>query len=291
MAKRLAGKVALITGGTSGMGRGTVDLFVEEGARVVVAGIEDDRGALMEHEFGKSLAYVHCDVANEADVKAAVELAVQRFGRLDCMFNNAGIGGVGGAIDETDMDGFDQTVGVLFKGVMLGMKYAVPVMAEQGSGSIINTASVAGLTGGFGPHTYSGCKAAVIHVSKTVALEVGPKGIRVNAICPGAIATPIFARILGLSGEAADRTAKMMEGAFHSLQPIKRSGLPSDIAQTALFLASDDSSFISGQAISVDGALTTGRERDPEEMANSPIGKVLAQAYRESVADGPAGDE
>ena len=183
------------------------------------------------------------------------------------------------------MAGFDQTVGVLFKGVMLGMKYAVPVMARQGSGSIINTASIAGLSGGFGPHTYCGCKAAVIHISKTVALEVGPKGIRVNAICPGAIATPIFGRILGLSGDAADRSAKMMEDVFHTFQPIKRSGLPSDIAKTALFLASDESSFISGQAISVDGALTTGRERDPEELANSPIAKALGQAYRESVAD------
>jgi NAD(P)-dependent dehydrogenase (short-subunit alcohol dehydrogenase family) len=285
MAKRLQGKVALITGGTSGMGRGTVDLFVDEGARIVVADILDDKGALMEQEFGSSLAYAHCDVAIESDVKAAVDLAVERFGRLDCMFNNAGIGGVSGAIEEIDMEGFDQTVGVLFKGVVLGMKYATPVMAEQGSGSIINTASIAGTHSGYGPHVYSGCKAAVVQITKTVALEVGPKGIRVNAICPGAIATSIFGRGLGLPTEAADRSAKLMEGAFQSLQPIKRSGLPSDIAKIALFLASDDSTFVSGQAIAVDGALTTGRERDPEEMAESPIAKALGEAFREAMGD------
>ncbi|MBW2232350.1 MAG: glucose 1-dehydrogenase [Deltaproteobacteria bacterium] len=285
MAKRLQGKVALITGGTSGMGRGTVDLFVDQGARVLVADILDDKGALMEQEFGSSLAYAHCDVAIESDVKAAVDLAVERFGRLDCMFNNAGIGGVSGAIEEIDMEGFDQTVGVLFKGVVLGMKYAMPVMAEQGSGSIINTSSIAGTHGGYGPHIYSGCKAAVVQITKTVALEVGPKGIRVNAICPGAIATSIFGRGLGLPTEAADRSAKLMEGAFQSLQPIKRSGLPSDIAKTALFLASDDSTFVSGQAIAVDGALTTGRERDLEEMAESPIAKALGEAFREAMGD------
>jgi NAD(P)-dependent dehydrogenase (short-subunit alcohol dehydrogenase family) len=285
MTKRLDGKVALITGGASGMGRGTVDLFVDEGARVVVADILDDKGALMEQEFGGSLAYAHCDVANESDVKAAVALALSRFGRLDCMFNNAGMGGVGGAIEEIDMDGFDQTVGVLFKGVMLGMKHATPVMIEQGAGSIINTASVAGTHGGYGPHVYSGCKAAVVQVSKTAALELGPKGIRVNAICPGAIATSIFGRGMGLSSDAADRSAKLMEGAFKSLQPVKRSGLPSDIAKLALFLACDESSFVSGQAIAVDGALTTGRERDPEAMANSPIAKALGEAFREATAE------
>jgi NAD(P)-dependent dehydrogenase (short-subunit alcohol dehydrogenase family) len=285
MAKRLEGKVALITGGASGMGRGTVDLFVDEGARVVVADVQGEKGPLMEAEFGESLAYARCDVSNEAEVKAAVDLAVERFGRLDCLFNNAGVGGVGGAIEETDMAGFDETIGVLFKGVVLGMKHAVPVMAEQGSGSIINTASIAGLQGGFGPHVYSACKAAVIQLSKTTAIELGPRGIRVNAICPGGIATSIFGRMFGLTGEAADRSAKAMEEAFHQLQPIKRSGLPSDIAKTALFLAGDDSTFVSGQAIAVDGALTAGRERDPEEMANSPIAKALEKAFRESMGE------
>jgi NAD(P)-dependent dehydrogenase (short-subunit alcohol dehydrogenase family) len=279
MARRLEGKVAVITGGASGMGRGTVDLFVEEGAKVVVADIQDEKGALMQEEFGSALAFAHCDVSIEADVKGAVDLALERFGRLDCMFNNAGSGGVGGAIHETDMDGFDATVGLLFKGVISGMKHAVPAMMEQGGGSIINTASIAGLQGGYGPHVYSGCKAAVVQVSKTVAVEVGKYGIRVNAICPGGIATSIFGRGLGLPIEMADRSAKLMESALKDLQPIKRAGLPEDIARTALFLASDDSTFISGQSIAVDGALTAGRERD--DFADSPIAKTLADGFSE----------
>jgi len=266
MAKRLEGKVAVITGGTSGIGRGTVDRFVDEGAKVVVGDIQDDKGALMEREYGASLAYAHCDVSREADVSAAVDLAVERFGGLDCMFNNAGIGGVMGEIQDTDAEGMDHTLGVLFKGVVYGMKHAARVMIEQGSGSIINTASVAGLSGGFGPHVYSGCKAAVAHMSRTVALALGHHGIRVNAICPGGIATSIFGSGLGLPVEEADKSAKFMETVLAQMQPIKRAGMPADIANMALFLASDESSFVSGQTIAVDGALTTGREADPDQQ-------------------------
>jgi NAD(P)-dependent dehydrogenase (short-subunit alcohol dehydrogenase family) len=265
MSKRLEGKVAVITGGTSGIGRGTVDRFVDEGAKVVCADIQDDKGATMEQEYGGAFAYVHCDVSEEADVAMAVGVAKERFGRLDCMFNNAGIGGVMGEIDETDGDGMDHTLNVLFKGVVYGMKHASKIMIAQGSGSIINTASVAGLSGGFGPHVYSGCKAAVAHMSRTVALTLGKHGIRVNAICPGGIATSIFGAGLGLSIEQADKSAKVMETVLAQLQPIKRSGVPADIANLALFLASDEASFVSGQAIAVDGALTTGREGDPEQ--------------------------
>jgi NAD(P)-dependent dehydrogenase (short-subunit alcohol dehydrogenase family) len=277
--KRLEGKVAVITGGTSGMGRGTVDLFIDEGAKVVVADIQDDKGAVMASEYGASLAYLHCDVTQETEVEAAVELAVERFGRLDCMFNNAGIGGVMGEIQDTDSRGIDSTIAVLFKGVVYGMKHAARVMIERGTGSIINTASVAGLQGGFGPHIYSGCKAAVVQMSKTVALELGPKGVRVNAICPGGIATSIFGRGLGLPVAAADRSAKLMEQALSQMQPIKRSGLPSDIAKMALFLASDDSQFVSGQAIAVDGALTAGRERPAG--GQSAVAQAFAKAFAE----------
>lgn len=280
MANRLDGKVAVITGGTSGMGRGTVDRFIDEGARVVVADIQDDKGMLMEQEYGSSLAYAHCDVALDGDVKAAVDLALERFGHLDCMFNNAGVTGAIAELPDTSVEDFDKTVGVLFKGVMLGMKYAASAMIEQKSGSIINTASIAGLQGGFGPHIYSGCKAAVVHVTKTAALELGAHGIRVNAICPGGIATSIFGHGLGLPVELADKSAKLMEQALATIQPIKRSGMPSDIANTALFLASDESTFVSGQAIAVDGALTAGRERTTEE-GESPIAEALMNMFKE----------
>ena len=175
------------------------------------------------------------------------------------MFNNAGFGGVSGPIESTDMDAFDQTMGVLFRGVVLGMKLAAPVMKAQGSGSIISTSSVAGVGIGYGPHIYSAAKAAIIHLTKSVANELGESGVRVNAICPGGIATPIFGKGMGLSPEQADYTVDLMKVRLAEGQPIKRSGLPSDIAEAALWLASDASSFVSGHALVVDGALTTGR--------------------------------
>ncbi|MEQ9520057.1 MAG: glucose 1-dehydrogenase [Parvibaculum sp.] len=261
MSERLKGKVAIITGGTSGIGRGTVDLFLNEGAKVVVGDVQDHRGEEMTLSLGDDFAYIHTDVSQEADVKAMVAHAVDRYGRLDCIFNNAGFGGVGGALDEIDMEGFDTSVAVLLKGVFLGYKHAIPQMKKQGSGSIISTASVAGLQAGFGPQVYSACKAAVAHLAKTAALELGSFNIRSNAICPGGIATPIFANALDLGPNAADEFAEFMKPRLAKLQPVARSGLPNDIAEMALFLASDASSFVTGQIIAVDGGLTAGRMR------------------------------
>lgn len=261
MTGRLDGKVAIITGGTSGIGRGTVDLFLEQGAKVVVGDVQDHRAEEMTLSLGENFSYIHTDVSQEADVKAMVEHTMEKFGRLDCIFNNAGFGGVGGELHEIDMAGFDQTVGVLLKGVFLGYKYAVPIMKEQGSGSIISTASVAGLQAGFGPQVYSACKAAVAHLAKTAALELGPHKIRSNAICPGGIATPIFGALLDLGPNAADEFAEFMKPRLAKIQPVPRSGVPDDIAQMALFLASDESTFVTGQIIAVDGGLTAGRPR------------------------------
>lgn len=159
---RLNGKVTLITGGASGIGEGTARLFIEEGAAVTIADIQDDRGQRLAKELGSRAAYIRADVSREADVRAAVNAAVERFGRLDCLFNNAGFGGVQGGIEEITVSGFDETIGVLLRGVFLGMKHAAPIMKRQGSGSIISTASVAGLRTGMGPHVYSAAKAAVI---------------------------------------------------------------------------------------------------------------------------------
>lgn len=256
---RLQDKIAVVTGGASGIGEGTVRLFVSEGAKVVIADVQDARGQKLAEELGTNAAYVHADVSQEAEVRATIEAALSKWGRLDCMFNNAGFGGVSGPIESTDMDAFDQTMGVLFRGVVLGMKLAAPVMKAQGSGSIISTSSVAGVGIGYGPHIYSAAKAAIIHLTKSVANELGESGVRVNAICPGGIATPIFGKGMGLSPEQADYTIDLMKVRLAEGQPIKRSGLPSDIAEAALWLASDASSFVSGHALVVDGALTTGR--------------------------------
>jgi NAD(P)-dependent dehydrogenase (short-subunit alcohol dehydrogenase family) len=255
---RLDGKVAVITGGVSGIGRACVQLFVEEGAQVVIADIMDDRGQALADELGPNAAYLHVDVSREEDVKAAVDLAVERFGGLHCMFNNAGIGGAGGPIDLIPAIGFDITIAVLFRSVFFGMKHAAPVMKQQGSGSIISTASIAGLRTGFGGHFYSACKAAVIHMTRSVAMELGPFGIRVNTICPGGIVTSIFGRALGMEQDAAEGLYEKLQEIFKGAQAIGRAGLPEDIAKAAVWLASDDSSFVSGTAIPVDGAVPDG---------------------------------
>ena len=272
---RLAGKVALITGGASGIGEGTVRLFAREGASVVIADIQDDQGARLAAELGARVAYVHTDVGRETDVQSAVAEAVRRFGRLDCIFNNAGFGGVGGRIEAIDIAGFDQTIGVLLRGVLLGMKHAAPVMKRQGGGSIISTASVAGLTAGFGPHVYSAAKAAVIQLTKTVAMELGEHNIRVNCICPGAIATPIFGKGLGMSAEQAEALVPQMKGILQNVQPIKRSGLPEDIAQAVLWLASDDATFVNGHALVVDGGLTGGHSWSESQFRRAALRQAL----------------
>jgi NAD(P)-dependent dehydrogenase (short-subunit alcohol dehydrogenase family) len=256
---KLDGKVAVITGGASGIGAAAVRLFVEEGCRVVIADVQDDKGTRLADELGKSSAYLHADVSRESDVSDAIAHALSRFGRLDCLYNNAGLGGVSGPIAEIPVDGYDQTMGVLLRGVFLGMKHAAPIMTQQGSGSIISTASVAGLQAGYGPHIYSAAKAAVVHLTRSVAMELGESGVRVNCICPGGIATPIFGAALGVSGAEADRVAETMKVLLTAFQPIQRAGLPEDIARAALWLASDDSSFVNGHALIVDGGLIGGR--------------------------------
>jgi NAD(P)-dependent dehydrogenase (short-subunit alcohol dehydrogenase family) len=255
----LKDKVALITGGASGIGEGTVRLFVREGASVVIADILDDQGKRLAAELGARVAYVHTDVSQEPDVQSAVAETVRRYGRLDCMFNNAGLGGVGGRVEAIDIAGFDQTIAVLLRGVLLGMKHAAPVMKRQGRGSIISTASVAGLQAGYGGHAYSAAKAAVIQLTRTVAMELGESGVRVNCICPGGIATPIFGKAVGLPADAADRTVPLMQQVLAAAQPLHRAGLPQDIAHAALWLASDEASFVNGHALVVDGGLVGGR--------------------------------
>lgn len=262
--KRMEGKVALITGGASGIGEASVRRFIEEGARVLFVDLQEERGKKLAGELGDAARFCRVDVSREDEVSAAVDLAVTEFGHLDCMFNNAGFGGTSGPIADLPVEEYDFTMGILLRGVYLGMKHASRVMTPQGSGSIISTASVAGLSTGFGPHIYSAAKAAVIHLTRSVAMELGEQGVRVNCICPGGIATPLIANALG-GGEAALETARQFMGA---LQPIQRAGLPEDIAQAALFLAGDEAGFVSGHALVVDGGLGGGRlwSSRPEAM-------------------------
>jgi len=250
----LDGKVAVITGGASGIGESAARLFVEEGCRVVIADMQRDRGTALAQELGEAARFQEVEVRQEAQVKAAVDCAVDAWGRLDCMFNNAGFGGVLGPIEDIPTDDFDMTVDVLLRGVFLGMKHAVPVMKTQGSGSIINTGSIAGVTAGRGPIIYSAAKAAVIHLSKASSMELGEHSIRVNALCPGYIATPLSANTVG----RPDALIEERLDSYSLRQPIPRVGRPRDIAEMALYLARDRSSFVTGQALVVDGGAATG---------------------------------
>jgi NAD(P)-dependent dehydrogenase (short-subunit alcohol dehydrogenase family) len=268
MTGRLSGKVAVITGAASGIGRGTVDLFVKEGAKVIAADIQDDKGARMEEEHGKALRYIRCDVTKEGDIKAAIDLAQKAFGRLDCLFNNAGTPGPLENAEIVTAESFDAVMHLHVRAAMLGIKHAVPVMRAQGGGSIISTASIAGLQNGFGPLLYSVAKAAIVHMTKLSAAQLGPMNIRVNCICPGLIATPIFAKGIGLATQVADQTVAAVTEAGKNAQPIPRTGLPRDIGEAALYLASDASGFVNGHALVVDGGITVG-----------PTGAAQAQVF------------
>jgi NAD(P)-dependent dehydrogenase (short-subunit alcohol dehydrogenase family) len=249
MAGRLDGKVAVITGGGNGIGRATVLRFLEEGARVVVADLNEQTGnetlALAKQAGSDARArFIRTDVACEADVAAAVALATSAFGRLDVMFNNAGVAGAFGPITDIAEADWDYTFDVLVKGVFLGMKHAARVLKAQGQGGVIlSTASIAGLSGGDGPQAYSASKAAVINLTRAVAIELAPLRIRVNAICPGGILTPLLHR----GNEDA------MRPVLEKFQPWPEAGRPEHIAGAALFLASDDSTFVTGEALVVDG--------------------------------------
>ena len=237
---QLDGRVAVITGAASGMGLATAERFIAEGASVVIADFNTESGTAAAERLGDRCRFTKCDVAIEDDVAAAIALATDAFGRLDIVFNNAGIGGAFGPITEIKAEDWDETFAILTKGVFLGIKHGARVMIDQGEGgSIINTASIAGIGGGAGPQPYSAAKAAVINLGKNTATELAPHNIRVNSICPGLIFTPLMH-----SGDEEDAERVMNE-----FQPLKRRGEGSDIAGAALFLAGDDSSFITGHPV------------------------------------------
>jgi NAD(P)-dependent dehydrogenase (short-subunit alcohol dehydrogenase family) len=273
--RRLEGKVAVVTGAASGIGRGTVDLFVAEGARVIAADIQDDKGARLEEEHEGRARYVRCDVSAEADIEAAIAAATRHFGRLDFLFNNAGTGGARDPADGVTAEGFDQVMHLHVRAALFGMKYAAPVMRAQGGGSIVSTASVAGLQAGFGPILYSIAKAAIVHMTRVTAAQLAPSNIRVNCICPGLIATNIFASSMGVPSQIGEtRLDAIAEASKHS-QPIPRGGRPRDIAEAALYLASDGAGFVTGQALVVDGGITLGPSGGTQASVFAPIVQAL----------------
>jgi NAD(P)-dependent dehydrogenase (short-subunit alcohol dehydrogenase family) len=282
MRGRLEGKVAVITGGASGIGRATALTFLAEGARVVIgdlneASIAETLTRAQEQGASDRLASLQVDVSVERDVLSLVDLAVARFGGLDCMFNNAGVGGAFGPIGETLVEEWDFTFAVLVRGVFLGIKHASNRMTAQGrGGSIISTASVAGLAGGAGPHAYSAAKAAVANLTRAVSAELAHHRIRVNAIAPGLIKTPLA---IGRHEAAWDRLVK-------DKQPWPETGLPEHIAEAALFLAGEESRFVTGQVIAVDGGLTA---QGPNLFGSDANSRMLRKAGLNTGSTGALG--
>ena len=260
-------KVAVISGGTSGIGARTAELFVEEGASVVIGGRRELEGKELASRLGSPDRFVRADVTVESDIERLIGQTVQEFGWLDILVNNAGIGGQPqGSWSAIDIDRFWTVLAVHVGGVVAGIKHAAPVMTRQGSGSIINTASIGGLVAGWTGVDYSAAKAAVIHMTRSAAIELGQHGIRVNSVSPGPIPTGIFAKGVGMDPVEADRTAAQLAPAFEevlsSYQSISRAGTPDDVAQALLWLASDASSSVNGQDMpSIAASLRVDRSR------------------------------
>jgi NAD(P)-dependent dehydrogenase (short-subunit alcohol dehydrogenase family) len=251
MTTRLEGQVAVVTGAASGIGAAIAERFVAEGARCVLVDIQDDAGRDMAARLGTSASYVHGDVSVEDDVAAAVDAAVERFGRLDCVVNNAGILGAIGPIADIDGAAWRRSVAVLLDSVFYGTKHAARVMIEQGSGgAIVNLASTAGVKAGLGPHVYTAAKHGVVGLTQSVAPELGRHGIRVNAIAPGSTVTSLTAFVTtGDAGDLEEASRRVGRGAT-----IGRPAVPRDIADAALFLASAEAGYVSGAVLVVDAA-------------------------------------
>ena len=244
MGHELSGRVAIVTGGATGLGRATVERFVEEGARVVIADVDAARGEELATKLGAAAAFKRTDVAVVDEVQALVDFAVARFGGLHVIFNNAGIAEPIGGFLDADLKNFDRMMAVNLFGVMVCSQRAARHMAKHGGGSIINNSSIGGISAGGGVMTYRAAKAAVIHVSKCTAIELAPHGIRVNCIAPGHIAT--------------EMTPYDMSKVVRLTQPLQRQGTPRDVANAALYLASEQSAQLTGVVLPVDGGTTTG---------------------------------
>ena len=275
MVQRLTGKVAVITGAASGIGLATLELFIEEGAKVVAADVQDVAGQALEQRFGGALRFAHCDVTQLPQLKAAIDSAAAHFGGLDILFSNAGSGGSPAGVESFDADGWDATQALLLRAVAAGASYAVPHMKRRGGGAIVNTSSVSALQAGYAPLSYSVAKAGVLHYTRVAAAELSAHRIRINAVVPGFIATSIFGGMFGLGVAEAKLMAERVAANSGTANPIGRSGLPRDIAEAALFLASDAAGFITGTHLTVDGGLTIGPRHSWDPTVDTPMKDAL----------------
>jgi NAD(P)-dependent dehydrogenase (short-subunit alcohol dehydrogenase family) len=280
----LDAKVTVIVGGTSGIGAATARAFVAEGARVVIAGRREEPGEKLAAELGPVACFVRTDVTVESDVEAVIAQAVERFGRLDCLVNSAGGGGSPAGVAAVDLARLQATLAVHVGGVVAAMKHAAPVMVTQGSGSIINVASIGGQLAGWTFLDYSAAKAAVLQLTRCAAVELAEQGVRVNSISPGPILTGIFAKGAGIDHAEADRSADTLEPVFAARldmwQPIRRAGRPADVAAAAVWLGSDASGFLTGQDLAVDGGITAGRPAAVSAADRAELAKVILGGHR-----------
>lgn len=260
MAQELEGKVAIVTGGAGGIGRATVELFVQEGARVVIADVNAERGEQLAAGLGNDALYKHTDVSQPDSLEAVVNFALSEFGGLHIMFNNAGISGAQyPRFLDDDLKDFHRVIDINLFGVMAGSRYAGQYMSKHGGGVIINNASLAGIVPGHALMTYRATKAAIILFSKSIAIDLAEYGIRVNCLAPGHIRTPLTSFAMpGMTAEQVERVKQAVSPVMDSNQPLKRHGKPGDVAQSALFLCSERAAQITGVVLPVDGGLSTG---------------------------------
>lgn len=256
---RLKDKICIVTGATSGIGKRTAEIFAEQGALVVISGRRKELGEGIAKAIGKRCDFVQADATDEAQTQALIDFTVKKHGRIDCLFNNAGGPAPQGGIETIPVDQYDQAFAVNVRSAMLGMKHVAPIMMAQRSGSIINNGSRAASRVGRSPSLiYAAAKAALVQLSAAVAIQLGEHYVRVNTISPGGIATGFAAKSLGVDPTRADGTAEKMKEGLAKRQSIPRAGTPDDVAHAAVFLASDESSFINGHDLIVDGGIVGG---------------------------------
>ena len=275
MALRLDGKVAVITGACSGIGLAAVELFIEQGARVLAADVQVEAGQALAERFPGVLHFVRCDVTQAPQIQHAIDAGAAQFGGLDILFSNAGAGGSLAEVENWDAEGWDATHALLLRSVVAGASFAVPHMKRRGGGAIINTSSVSALQAGYAPLAYSVAKAGVLHFTRLAAAELSAHRIRINAIVPGFIATSIFGGIMNLGPEEAGKLAQQIAERSGTANPIGRSGRPRDIAEAALFLASDAAGFVTGTHLTVDGGITIGPRHSWDPQSPGPLTDAL----------------
>jgi NAD(P)-dependent dehydrogenase (short-subunit alcohol dehydrogenase family) len=273
--KRLQDKVAVITGACSGIGLATTELFLSEGACVVAADVQAETGQQLQARYPGRLHFAHCDVTQLDELRAAIDSAAQHFGGLDILFSNAGRIGTMAGVQAFSPDAWDDTQNLLLRSVAAGASYAVPHMVKRGGGAIVNTSSISALQAGYAPLAYSVAKAGVLHFTRVAAAELSALNIRINAVVPGFIATRIFGGLFGMGPEASQNLADRVRDHSSGANPIGRAGEPQDIAEAALYLASDAARFVTGSHLTVDGGITIGPRHSWDPQTTSPMSQAL----------------